>query len=131
VATEEGFPYFRAFGPIYRGWLKVNDGNTMEGISLIRDGDEALQESTGERWLAAELHRKKGEVLRRQGRSEAVEEVYSRVLSIAASRRPSSGNSAPPQASLGSVATRAGEPKLAICWRRPTAGSAKASARPI
>ena len=48
--------------------------------------DEALQigERTGERWLNAELHRHKGQLLLRQGHPEAAEELYRKALSIAA-----------------------------------------------
>jgi predicted ATPase len=47
--------------------------------------DDALQIAgrTGERWLEAELHRQKGELLLRQGQSEAAEELYCKALSIA------------------------------------------------
>jgi class 3 adenylate cyclase/predicted ATPase len=47
--------------------------------------DDALQivERTGERWLAAELNRHKGQLLLRQGDSEAAEELYRKALSIA------------------------------------------------
>ena len=47
--------------------------------------DEALQivERTGERWFAAELNRHKGQLLLRQGRPEAAEELYRKALSIA------------------------------------------------
>ncbi|MBV8458781.1 MAG: hypothetical protein JO122_19475, partial [Acetobacteraceae bacterium] len=31
VATEQGFPLWRAFGTIYRGWFKVNNGKVAEG----------------------------------------------------------------------------------------------------
>jgi predicted ATPase/class 3 adenylate cyclase len=122
VATEQGFPYWRALGAIYRGWVEVKNGNVAEGISLLRSGsvayrvtgaelyvphyiallaaaceiagqieeavtllNEALQivERTGERWLAAELNRHKGQLLLRQGYSEAAEELYYKALSIA------------------------------------------------
>jgi predicted ATPase len=45
--------------------------------------DDALQiaERTGERWLAAELYRHKGQLLLRQGQAEA-EELYREALSI-------------------------------------------------
>jgi predicted ATPase len=48
--------------------------------------DDALQivERTGERWFAAELKRHKGQLLLRQGHSEAAEELYRKALSIAA-----------------------------------------------
>jgi predicted ATPase len=47
---------------------------------------EALQivERTGERWLAAELNRQKGELLLRQGNSSGAEELYGKALTIAA-----------------------------------------------
>jgi class 3 adenylate cyclase/predicted ATPase len=122
VATEQGFPLWRALGIIYRGWAKVKNGDVAEGISLLRSGsaayratgaelwvpyqiallarayeiagqiergvalfDEALQivERTGERWFAAELNRHKGQLLLRQGHSEAAEELYRKALSIA------------------------------------------------
>ena len=46
---------------------------------------DALQivEKTGERWFAAELNRRKGELLLRQGDFEAAEELYRKALSIA------------------------------------------------
>jgi predicted ATPase len=122
VATEQGFPHWRAEGTVYRGWAKVRNGDVNEGISLLRDGstayratgaelwmpyyiallaraceiagqieealtlsDDALQTGarTGERWLEAELNRRKGELLLRQGYPEAAEELYRKALSIA------------------------------------------------
>jgi predicted ATPase len=57
-------------------------GQIEEGLSLL---DDALQivERTGERWFAAELNRHKGQLLLRQGRAEAAEELYRKALSIA------------------------------------------------
>jgi predicted ATPase len=57
-------------------------GQTVEAVTLL---DEALQITgrTGERWLAAELHRHKGQLLLRQGHNEAAEELYRKALSIA------------------------------------------------
>ena len=122
VATEQGFPHWGAQGAIYRGWVKVKNGDVTEGMSLLRSGstayratgaeawtsyhiallagaceiagqveegvtllDDALQivERTGERWFAAELNRHKGQLLLRQGHSEAAEELYRKALSIA------------------------------------------------
>jgi predicted ATPase len=61
-------------------------GQIEEGLTLL---DEALQivERTGERWFAAELNRHKGQLLLRQGHSEAAEELYRRALSIAQEQR--------------------------------------------
>jgi predicted ATPase len=58
-------------------------GQIEESLTLL---DEALQiaERTGERWFAAELNRLKGQLLLRQGHSEAAEELYRKALSIAA-----------------------------------------------
>ena len=57
-------------------------GRIDESLTLL---DDALQtvERTGEGWLAAELHRHKGQVLLRRGQSEAAEELYRKALSIA------------------------------------------------
>jgi class 3 adenylate cyclase/predicted ATPase len=122
VATERGFPYYRARGTIYRGWVKLKNGHVAEGMSLLRSGaiayratgaeiymayyialiaeaceiagqveeavtllDEAFQivAKTGERWFAAELNRRKGQLLLRQGHAEAAVELYRKALSIA------------------------------------------------
>jgi predicted ATPase len=122
VTTAQGFPLWRAQGTMFRGWVKVEDGDVAEGISLLRSGsaafratgsgvfmpyhiallsrayeitgqveaalpllDDALQivETIGERWFAAELHRRKGQLLLRQGYSDAAEELYRKALSIA------------------------------------------------
>jgi predicted ATPase len=47
--------------------------------------DDAMQiaERTGERWFEAELYRHKGQLLLRQGRTQAAEELYHRALAIA------------------------------------------------
>ena len=57
-------------------------GEVKEAATLV---DEALQivERTGERWVEAELHRHKGQLLLRQGHTEAAEELYRQALSIA------------------------------------------------
>ncbi len=57
-------------------------GQIDEALTLL---DDALQilERTGERWLAAELNRHKGQLLLRQGHDEAAEELYRKALSIA------------------------------------------------
>jgi predicted ATPase len=57
-------------------------GQIEDAIEFV---DDALQivERTGERWLASELYRHKGQLLLRQARSEAAEELYRKALSIA------------------------------------------------
>jgi predicted ATPase len=122
VATEYGFPRWHAQATICRGWVKVENGDVAEGISLLRSGLRAyratgslswmphyfallaraceiagqIEESlpllndaleialrTGERLLEAELNRRKGQLLSRQGHSEAAEDLYRKALSIA------------------------------------------------
>jgi predicted ATPase len=122
VATEQGFPVWRAMGTVHRGWVMVKNGDLNRGISLLRSGwaayratgtdmwtpynsallasaceiagqieesltllDDALQivERTGQRWFAAELYRHKGQLLLRQGHTEAAEELYRKALNIA------------------------------------------------
>jgi class 3 adenylate cyclase/predicted ATPase len=57
-------------------------GQIEEALTLL---DEGLQiaDRTGERWLAAELNRRKGQLLLRQGHSQAAEELYRKALGIA------------------------------------------------
>jgi predicted ATPase len=38
VTTEQGFPVWRAAGTMYRGWVKVKNGNIAEGITLLHSG---------------------------------------------------------------------------------------------
>ena len=51
VATEQGFPYWRAQGTIYRGWVKVKNGDVAEGISLLRSGSAAYRATGAEVWM--------------------------------------------------------------------------------
>jgi predicted ATPase len=122
ITTEQDFPAWHAQGTTYRGYAKVENGDVVEGVSLLRSGlsayratgtvtwiahliallasacqlagqaeesltllDGALHivESTRERWLEAELHRHKGQLLLQQGHTDAAEELYRKALSIA------------------------------------------------
>ena len=38
VATEQGLPLYRALGTIYRGWVKVKNGDVTQGMALLRSG---------------------------------------------------------------------------------------------
>jgi hypothetical protein len=48
VATEQCFPYWRALGTIYRGWVKVRSGDVAEGISFLRAGSTAYRATGAE-----------------------------------------------------------------------------------
>ena len=57
-------------------------GQIEEALILLDDAIQIAQR-TGERWFAAELNRHKGQLLLRQGHSEAAEGLYRKALSIA------------------------------------------------
>jgi class 3 adenylate cyclase/predicted ATPase len=52
VATEQGFPHWRAEGAIFRGWVKVKNGYVTEGISLLRSSSAAYRATGMEAWMA-------------------------------------------------------------------------------
>ena len=78
TGQEAWLPYFIA---LLAGACEIA-GQNDEALALL---DEALQIGgrTGESWFAAELDRHKGELLLRQGHSEAAEELYLKALGIA------------------------------------------------
>jgi predicted ATPase len=51
VATEQGFPSWRAYGTAFRGWAKVKNGEVVEGISLLRSGSAAYRATGAEGWM--------------------------------------------------------------------------------
>jgi predicted ATPase len=51
LATEQGFPRWRAQGTIYRGWVKVKNGDVAEGTSLLRSGSSAYRATGSELWM--------------------------------------------------------------------------------
>jgi predicted ATPase len=55
----------------------------MEEASTLLDEALRITEATGERWFEAELNRLKGQLLLRQGHSEAAEELHRKALGIA------------------------------------------------
>jgi predicted ATPase len=50
LTIEQGFPFWRAQGTIYRGWLKAKNGDVAGGISLLRRGRDAFR-ATGAQQL--------------------------------------------------------------------------------
>ncbi len=50
VATEQSFPYWRAQGAAYRGWVKVKAGDVPDGISLLRSGLTAFRNTGAKMW---------------------------------------------------------------------------------
>jgi predicted ATPase len=73
-------------------WLPYHTALLARACEIAGQAEEALVQSddalqimdrTGERWFAAELNRHKGQLLLKQGDSEAAEELYRKALSIA------------------------------------------------
>jgi predicted ATPase len=48
LATEQGFPHWRAQGMIYRGWAKVKNGDVAEGKEFLRAGSVAYRAAGSE-----------------------------------------------------------------------------------
>jgi class 3 adenylate cyclase/predicted ATPase len=51
VATDQGFPTYRALGTIYRGLVKIKNGDVVEGISLLRSGSISYRATGTEAWV--------------------------------------------------------------------------------
>jgi predicted ATPase len=51
VATEQGFPIWRGHGTMHQGWIKVENGQVAEGISLLRNGSDARRADGERMWL--------------------------------------------------------------------------------
>jgi predicted ATPase len=51
LATEQSFAHWRAQGIIYRGWVKVENGDVAVGISLLRNGSSAYRATGSEVWM--------------------------------------------------------------------------------
>jgi class 3 adenylate cyclase/predicted ATPase len=68
VATEQGFPFFRAVATNFCGWVKAKRGDVAEGISLMRRGLAAYRATGAQVWtphllaLLARAHESLGEV---------------------------------------------------------------------
>jgi class 3 adenylate cyclase/predicted ATPase len=72
VAADQGFAFWRAYGMICRGWVRVKKGDLQEGISLLRSGLIAYRASGAETYMphhvallarALEIERQIDEVL--------------------------------------------------------------------
>jgi len=57
VTTEQGLPHWGSQGTIFRGWVKVRNGDIAEGISLLRSGSAAYRATGAEVWMPYHLAR--------------------------------------------------------------------------
>jgi hypothetical protein len=51
IATEQGFLFWGPWGSIYRGWVKLKNGDAPEGIDLLRSGLAAYHTAAAELWM--------------------------------------------------------------------------------
>src|SRR5499427_7459057 len=51
VATDQGFPFYRATGAIFRGWVKAKNADVTEGLSLLRAGSSAYGATGATAWM--------------------------------------------------------------------------------
>ena len=51
VATDQGFPFYRATGAIFRGWVKAKNADVAEGLSLLRAGSSAYGVTGATVWM--------------------------------------------------------------------------------
>jgi predicted ATPase len=51
IAIEQDFAFWRAYGMICCGWIKVKNGDGAEGISLLRTGLAAYRATGGETYM--------------------------------------------------------------------------------
>jgi class 3 adenylate cyclase/predicted ATPase len=51
VAIDQGFPFYRATGAIFRGWVKAKNADVTEGLSLLRAGSSAYCATGAAAWM--------------------------------------------------------------------------------
>jgi predicted ATPase len=51
IATDQGFPFYRATGAIFRGWVKAKSADVPEGLSLLRAGSSAYSATGATVWM--------------------------------------------------------------------------------
>jgi predicted ATPase len=51
-ATDQGFPFYRATGAIFRGWVKAKNADVTEGLSLLRAGSSAYCATGATAWMS-------------------------------------------------------------------------------
>jgi DNA-binding winged helix-turn-helix (wHTH) protein/class 3 adenylate cyclase/predicted ATPase len=51
VATDQGFPFYRATAAIFRGWVQAKNAAVTEGLSLLRAGSSAYCATGATVWM--------------------------------------------------------------------------------
>ena len=55
ATNEQSFPFWRALGTIYSGWVAAKNGNVTEGMSLLQSGLVAYRATGAEAWMPHNL----------------------------------------------------------------------------
>ena len=55
IATELGFPHWRAQGTIFRGWARFRNGDVTDGMALLRSGLGSYRAAGAEQWVTCYL----------------------------------------------------------------------------
>ncbi len=55
MAAEQGFLLWRATGTVYQGWVRVSNGDMIEGISLLRRGSAAYSATGAQAWVPYQI----------------------------------------------------------------------------
>ena len=129
--TRLGRTIYLPYGLAFLAEGLARHGDRAAALAALREGLETAG-ATGEHMWDAELHRLTGDCAAR--RKQARRGPGLPCSKRSASRKPnkrSRWNCAPPRASPGCGASRAGGPKRATSSRRSTAGSPRASTPPI
>jgi predicted ATPase len=50
-AIDQGFPFYRATGAIFQGWVKAKNADVTEGLSLLRAGSSAYCATGAAAWM--------------------------------------------------------------------------------
>jgi class 3 adenylate cyclase/predicted ATPase len=85
IGVEQGFPYWRAQGLIYRGWAKVAMGGIDDGISSLREGVVAYQ-ATGARWWMPHFHALQADAEAIEGRPDVALDILIEALGTSRER---------------------------------------------
>jgi predicted ATPase len=51
ATAEQGFPHWAGAGNVYRGWVKVKNGDVADGISLMQSGSAAYHATGANVWM--------------------------------------------------------------------------------
>jgi predicted ATPase len=82
LSTEQGFPFFLAFGTIFQGWALAYQGNDEEGIQQMRQGIDAWR-ITGVESVWPYIHSQLAEAYGRAGKAGEGLTVVAEVLDTA------------------------------------------------